>query len=342
MVYTLTVFFVLIITLMHDNMKRGKKELAFFAFFVLFALAAIRYRIGADYTMYEATYNEIRAGITGQRIDISTIVLDKLLIFLGLPAQWYFIITAFLGNYIVLKTITGEYKRVSLSFFIYICGTLYFSTYNTTRQCLAIVIFYYSLRYIKEENPKKYIVLNIIGTLFHTSAILFIPFYFIAKIDFKKKYFAAMAIVYLCSGTIVSIAAKILAGTKYGMYLTNPGFWDAWGAWKLSNYLNLLLFLLYYFLIKNKNTKDVTYMNVHFLGVLVSLIVTSIPLADRVFIGFRFVEFLSVPNLISRLTVSYKVKLFIKIVVYCLYFYYFVHNVLMGNSGGVMPYQSII
>ena len=130
------------------------------------------------------------------------------------------------------------------------------------------------------------------------------PFYFVGKTDFKKKYFAAMAMVYLCSGTIVSIAAKILAGTKYGMYLTNPGFWDAWEAWKLSNYLNLLLFLSYYFLIKNKNTKDVTYMNVHFLGVLVSLIVTSIPLADRVFIGFRFVEFLSVPNLISRLAVS--------------------------------------
>ena len=51
MVYTLTVFFVLIITLMHDNMKRGKKELAFIAFFTLFLLAAIRYRIGADHTM---------------------------------------------------------------------------------------------------------------------------------------------------------------------------------------------------------------------------------------------------------------------------------------------------
>lgn len=342
MVYTVTVFLVLGVSLLHDTLKREKKKLAFIAFFILFILAAIRYRIGADYTMYEATYNAIRANVSGLRIDVSTIVLDKILIFLGLSAQWYFVITAFIGNYIVLKTITSESSKISLCFFIYICGTLYFTSYNTTRQCLAIVIFYYSLRYIKQENPKKYIALNIIGVLFHTSAIMFIPFYFIAQIDFKKKYFAVMAIVYLCSGTIVSIASKILAGTKYGMYLTNPGFWDAWGAWKISNYLNLLIFLAYYFCIKNKNTKDITYMNVHFLGVLVSLIVTSIPLADRVFIGFRFVEFLSVPNLISRLAVSNKVKLFIKIVIYGLYFYYFIHNVLIGNSGGVMPYQSIL
>lgn len=342
MVYTFTVFLVLIVTLLHDNLKRGKKEFAFIAFFILFILSAIRYRIGADYTMYEATYNAIRAGVAGLRIDISTIVIDKILVFFELPAQWYFAIMSLLGNFIILKTIENEYKRISLSFFIYICGTLYFSSYNTTRQCLAIVIFYYSLRYIEEENLKKYIALNIIGTMFHTSAILFIPFYFIAKIDFKKKYFAMMAIVYFGTGTIVSVASKILVGTKYGMYLTNPGFWDAWGTWKISNYLNLLFFLAYYFCIQKRSKKDVTYMNVHFCGVLVSLVVTSIPLADRVFIGFRFIEFLSVPNLISRLAVSYKIKLFIKIVAYALYFYYFIHNVLMGNSGGVMPYQSII
>lgn len=342
MVYTVAVFLVLVVTLLHDNQKKGKKGLAFIAFLILFILAAIRYQIGADYTMYEAIYNAIRANVSNLRIDISTILLDKLLIFIGLSPQWYFVITAFIGNYIVLKTITSESSKISLSFFIYICGTLYFSSYNTTRQCLAIVIFYYSLRYIKEQNPKKYIMLNIIGALFHTSAVVFIPFYFIAKNDFKKKYFVTMVIVYLSSGIIVSIALKILAGTKYGMYLTNPGFWDAWGAWKISNYLNFLIFLAYYFCIKNKNTKDITYMNVHFWGVLVSLLVTSIPLADRVFIGFRFLEFLSVPNLISRLDISYKAKLFIEIVVYSLYFYYFIHNVLIGNSGGVMPYQSII
>ena len=342
MIYITTIFLMLIITLMHDNLKSGRKKLAFMAFLIVFIPAALRYKIGADYTMYEATYNLIAAGVRGLRIDLSTIVLDKVLIFLGLPVQWYFILTAFLGNFIILKTITNENKKISLSFFIYVCGTLYFTSYNTTRQCLAMVIFYYSIRYIEEKDLKKYMILNIIATCVHTSAILFIPFYFISKIDFKKKYFVTMLAVYVGTGTIVAIASRILSATKYGMYLTNPGFWDAWSAWKLSNFLNLFIFLAYYFCIKKKDVKEVVYMNIHFIGVLVTLMITSIPLADRLFIGFRFIEFLSVPNFISKLSISAKSKLCLKMVIYVLYFYYFVHNVLQGNSGGVMPYRSII
>ena len=154
MIYITTIFLMLIATLLHDNCERGRKELAFLAFLIVFIPAALRYKIGADYTMYEATYNLIKAGI-----DISTIALDKVLIFLGLPVQWYFIVTAFLGNFIILKTITNENKQISLSFFIYVCGTLYFSSYNTTRQCLAMVIFYYSIKYIEEKNIKKYTIL---------------------------------------------------------------------------------------------------------------------------------------------------------------------------------------
>lgn len=342
MIYITVIFAMLMMTLIHDNVKNGHRQIAFLAFLIIFIPAALRYRIGADYTMYEATYKLIAAGVKGLRIDVSSIAIDKALIFLGLPAQWYFIITAFLGNFIILKTITNESAKISLSFFIYVCGTLYFSSYNTTRQCLAMVIFYYSIRYIEESNWKKYMVLNIIATFVHASAIFFIPFYFIAKIDFKKKYFLIMAIVYAGSGIIVTIASKILAGTKYGMYLTNPGFWDAWSALKVSNYLNLLIFLAYFFCVKKKNKKDVTYMNIHFIGVLITLMVTSIPLADRLFIGFRFIEFLSVPHLISRLRLSSRSKSCIRVIAYILYFCYFIHNVLQENSGGVMPYRSII
>lgn len=342
MIYITTIFFMLIATLLHDNCERGRKELAFLAFLIVFIPAALRYKIGTDYTMYEATYNLIKAGVNGLRIDISTIALDKVLIFLGLPVQWYFIVTAFLGNFIIFKTITNENKQISLSFFIYVCGTLYFSSYNTTRQCLAMVIFYYSIKYIEEKNIKKYMILNIIAISVHTSAIIFIPFYFISKIDFNKKYFMMMLAVYVGTETIVAIASRILSGTKYGMYLTNPGFWDAWSTLKLSNYLNLFIFLAYYFCIKKKDAKDVIYMNIHFIGILVTLMITSIPLADRLFIGFRFIEFLSVPNLISKMHISSKIKLCVNMLVYVLYFYYFVHNVLQGNSGGVMPYRSII
>ena len=56
---------------------------------------------------------------------------------------------------------------------------------NGVRQSVAIMMFYYSFRYIKEQNLKKYLILNGIGCLFHSSAILFIPLYFVLNRRFK-------------------------------------------------------------------------------------------------------------------------------------------------------------
>ncbi|MGZ1318567.1 EpsG family protein, partial [Lactobacillus delbrueckii subsp. bulgaricus] len=54
-------------------------------------------------------------------------------------------------------------------------------------------------------------------------------------------------------------------------------------------------------MLKNKDTEDSIYTNVHFVGVLCSILLLGIPGGDRIFAGFRFIELLSVPNLLYKL-----------------------------------------
>ena len=51
---------------------------------------------------------------------------------------------------------------------------------NLFRNSKAICLFMYSLKYIyKEKSLKKYMICNLIGCLFHLSALLYLPLYFV-------------------------------------------------------------------------------------------------------------------------------------------------------------------
>ena len=65
-----------------------------------------------------------------------------------------------------------------------------------------------------------------------------------------------------------------------------------------------------------------------------SIFLPILPLVNRFFVSFKYIEVLSVPNLMEKI----KYDRFAKIIVYSLYFYNSLFN---GNSNSVLPYISI-
>ncbi|MDX8337055.1 EpsG family protein [Candidatus Cetobacterium colombiensis] len=55
------------------------------------------------------------------------------------------------------------------------------------RNIKAIILFLFSLRYIEEKKIIPFLLLNLIGIYFHTSAIIFLPMYFILNYKYKDK-----------------------------------------------------------------------------------------------------------------------------------------------------------
>lgn len=55
------------------------------------------------------------------------------------------------------------------------------------RNMKAIVLFLFSMRYIEERKVIPFLSLNLLGILFHTSAVLYLPMYFILNYNYKNK-----------------------------------------------------------------------------------------------------------------------------------------------------------
>lgn len=324
------------------NDKKSQLIIMVIPFLALFMVSGFRYQVGTDYTnTYVYTFNQILFNVENVRIDFGFYLLNKIIIFFTDNSQWVFIITSFIMSYFVCRTVQEQSRLPWLSFLIYICGTFYFFSLNGIRQAIAIAIFYYSLKYLKEKNLKKYLLLNLIGFLFHNTAILFVLLYFVLDKMVKRKYkFILLIVIYFTMPFLLKYIYQILINTKYGMYITN-GAYTTLATFNISSIINLLLFLAYETFLKEKEKEDVIYSNCHFMGVIVSMFLTTIPLAIRLFIAFRYIEFLSVTNLICKIKINKKMKSVITLGVIILYIVYFIHGVYMENGNDVLPYQTV-
>lgn len=226
-----------------------------------------------------------------------------------------------------------------LSTYIYICGTLYFFSMNGIRQTIAISLFCYSLKYIDEKNFKKYLLLNVLGVINHQSAILFIPLYFVLgkNIKFKVKMIIIVIVAFMAN-ILMPFINELLLSTKYAMYLTN-GAYSALETLNVSTLVNILLWILYC-MVKCNDNKNTIYSNIHFCGIIVTLFLLRIPLAMRIFMSFRYIEFLSVPNLIEKNVKNTNTKMFVGFLVMVVYFIYFIYGIFIKNGNTVLPYKT--
>lgn len=323
--------------------KKDKRVIALCSmiFLFLFLVSALRYDVGKDYMdTYVFSYKKIVYGYKNVRMDIAVKIIYRLMAKIRASYQWIFVITSFFINFFACKSIITQSNNCKLSFMIYLCGTFYFFSMNGVRQSIAITIFYYSFKYIKEKNFKMYFILNIIGAMFHSSALIFIPLYFIVQKKYKFKSKIVIILVTLfATKSIVPLVASVLLKTHYAMYLTN-GAYTAQQSLNFSMYLNILIFVIYEFAIKKIECDEqaIIYSNIHFCGILVSLLATSLPLVIRIFMSFRFVEYLSVPYLVE---LQSKYKRIIELFVMLFYFAYFVWGVGIQNGNAVLPYKMI-
>lgn len=348
MTYVLLLIFCVFLTLIVDRSKKDKKNIRYgiiifsIIAFALSLISAIRYNVGTDYSYtYVPTFNHIAQGATRTRIDVGFYIINQTIIWLMLNVQWIFVITSFIINILVCASIYKQLEYRALGIFIYICGTMYFFSMNGIRQAITMSIFYYSLIYIYQKRNKfKYFLFNAIGVTMHLSAAIFLPLYFFLHKRLSKKIYLISILLFIIIITpITSLVGGYLLETKYSMYLTN-GAYTSLSTFNLSSILNLLCFLGYLFYSK-KTPKNNVYLNIHFIGLIISLFLLKLPLALRLFMSFRYIEFLSVPNLIQDLDITKRKKILIIIGVVIFYIIYMINGVYINNGNDVLPYRTI-
>lgn len=152
--------------------------------------------------------------------------------------SWYFFqfvsyLFDFCVVYTFLKTTVPKHIVLGLCFY-YIFGS-HVIEINLLRNSKSIMLFICSLKYIRERKPIPFFLINLLASLFHATAVIYLPLYFILNKKFNKKTLFVIWIIgnliYLLqiswSSVLVSKIAELIGGRLAGQavyYLASKHF----------------------------------------------------------------------------------------------------------------------
>jgi hypothetical protein len=112
------------------------------------------------------------------------------------PDYFYWVFVSSLIDVILLDMIFRRHARyyvlAFLVFFVFTGGVI---EINLMRNVKSILFFLLSIRYLQERRITPYLLLNGAGVLFHLSAIVYLPLYFILHRTFPKMVFWVIFII---------------------------------------------------------------------------------------------------------------------------------------------------
>ncbi|OCT11037.1 capsular biosynthesis protein [Paenibacillus pectinilyticus] len=180
------------------------------ATFVL--IAGLRNNIGDtffymySYRLSDFTWAEVKADK-----DIGFGILQMILkSFTGNP-QWLIFITALVTNVLIVYVLYKYSKLFELSIYIFITSGLFIVSMNGVRQFLASAIVFAATKFLFEGKWKRYFLVVGFASLFHGSALILIPIYFIVR----RRAWTTSTIVLLAASVILIIGYGVISNAIF-------------------------------------------------------------------------------------------------------------------------------
>lgn len=248
-----------IISALFAKSTRGKNRYVIFIFTILFMIYAFRdYCVGRDLEGYLLVYEQSNAY---QFFDNSWVYMEPGYVFLmklcntiGLSfrAFLYLIYALFC---IILSTLIRKYSRDYLvSIIIFICFPFFVFSLSGIRQTVATGLCALAFIIGQKNNIKSFIlfiIITLLATSMHKSAIVFIPAYFISRIPLTK----ILAIIYLGISLAIYQIRSILLAFLQDKDFTNYEFNESLTVGS-TFILIVLLIAMALFLSSNNSTEE--------------------------------------------------------------------------------------
>jgi hypothetical protein len=211
------------------------------------------------------------------------------------------------------------------------------------RQGIAMGIIWFSIGYILKKDFLRFGFLIILAFLFHKSAIIFLPIYFIANIKFNQLN---MFVVTLCALVIsvspltsffMTLISDNIDNDRIAVYVSKSG--------GINIFYLIEAVLLIYLLLKfrtqfYKTQKGTLILNGLFLYILINIM--SLTNASFVRFGWFYFIFLvlAIPYIYNFIK-QIEIKKVFKLGVYVYYSLLFFRLLIVYDDGDFMPYKSI-
>lgn len=313
-------------------------------FLILWAVSGLRYGIGTDYNNFSEMFYKIQSGAKVKEVEITFVYLNEFLGKYYKSSQVLFIITSLITISLIVKSIYDYSINRNLSIILFITLGYYQGSFNGFRQYIAIAICIYSIRYIFNKNLFKYIIAILIGSLFHSSALVFIPIYFVNKIKISKKVYMIILAIFIGVSNAYNFIIEILL-PKISPYYFNKysdsNFFSL-GVNGKAEYIYFLCFLLILIIsifkidiIRKIDEKSQIYLNLCIISILFIALGFKSQLLFRISLYFSIYFIFLIPTLIISFKVRLRPILYTMLSLFLMFFFF---TVLISRDQ-VIPYK---
>lgn len=156
--------------------------------------------IGSDFEEYVIHYNMLlsnKFSIIAKEQEYLYRFLEHIFVMLSLPSWAFFSFLYLLMYYLILKGMPSNKNLMALGVLSLFVGGFFFFSLSAVRQTMAIAIFFYAIQFIIKKQFIYYLAAVIIASLFHLSAFVLIPLYFLNRFKYNSKLFIFIYLVTL-------------------------------------------------------------------------------------------------------------------------------------------------
>lgn len=367
-IYILIILLIIFIGLSVDksNNKIANRISMSIIFFLLFVIAGFRGEsIGNDTSLYINLFNQIsREGFQGvlsysNRFENGYLFLNWLISIFTKESQFLLIISSFFCLLVIIQFI-NKYSSIRwLSIFLFITMGYFSSSMNVIRSFWALFFIILAFNYLKANRFYRFILLCIIASTFHKTAIIFLIVWPLKNLKLtKKKIFYLLLIniiMFLFFNDFLIIVLKIFPQYQYyvgSIYLNNQI--------RLASVMNFLvsfvILIFGYIVAKSKNKKidrhylvciqnqdkfcnSQLFLKLLILGTSIEFISFKFNLLNRVSDYFLIFSIVYLPNIIAEINNS-KLKVLIIYITVILFFIYFsVIQIYRPEWNHIYPYR---
>ncbi|PRY88365.1 EpsG family protein [Mongoliibacter ruber] len=186
------------------NKKIKYKQFEFDIFYILILLVlsffiGFRFEVGVDWSGYVSIYHSISSNskfnYSQQFYELGFYSLNWLMGVFDLGYQGVFFIMAFISWYFYFKSV----PKYIIPFFVFFLFSeeYFFWGMNGVRQFAAMGLWVFSVKFIVDRNFKLFLLLVCAASLFHSTSLLLIPFYFLPYDKLYNQFF--WILIYGCS-----------------------------------------------------------------------------------------------------------------------------------------------
>ncbi|MCU4614791.1 EpsG family protein [Acinetobacter lwoffii] len=338
-IYILIIFFVCCYIYLEKKLI-GRDALIIPVIFLSIIAALRNYTVGTDTPTYTLPFLKglnFYSYTINPNIEIGYEYLVKLiLLFTNNYSIYFFIISFFIIflNFLVIKKYAVNYL---FSIYLYIALGFYTIIYNPVRQSIAMAIVFMSLPYLLEKKLFKFCLIVYLASLFHISALIFIPIYFLLHL--KLRIETKFVILFLGS-TFLSKVLLIYLNNSNERYSNYTDIYLDNGDGRITVlFYSLLGFYIYLCGKKMRNN----YIYANFEQLLICGLGISIPILFlgtdpsgplRILNYFTWFFIFLLPYTV--MLYSYKSRKFILILMVFFFFLYYL--TIVNLFGGIVPY----